>query len=71
MLWAGAGRGWTQFLVHVSLTASLTVVNIVARRKSQILPQINNFVGCVSMLLFLVFMMAFLLPVSFKHSSRD
>lgn len=68
--WAGAGLGWIQFLVYVALTASLTVINIAACRKTRILPWINNFVGCMFMLLFFAFIMAFLLSVSIKHSNH-
>ncbi|KAF2994986.1 hypothetical protein E8E13_003871 [Curvularia kusanoi] len=66
--WPGAGYGWLQFVVYVTLTASLTVVNITACRKTRILPWINNFVGIMFMLLFITFIMAFLISVSTKHS---
>lgn len=64
--WAPAGYGWVNFLLYVGIILLLTVINVVACRKDNLLPGINSVVGTMFMLLFFVFALALLISTGVK-----
>lgn len=64
--WAPASWNWVRFLLYVAITVLLTVINVVATRRDNILPWINNAVGGSFILLFFVFALALLISVGIK-----
>ena len=61
--WSGASKGWVHFLIYVGMTLFITLINVVACRKEQILPWINNFVGTWYGVQFVVLSLALLISV--------
>ncbi|KAM5358989.1 hypothetical protein ACJZ2D_014814 [Fusarium nematophilum] len=66
--WAGATKGWVQFLVYVGITIFFTAFNLVACRNDKTLPYFNNFIGAGFVGLFIVISMALLISVGTKSS---
>lgn len=64
--WPLVDKGWIHFVVYVGVTAVLTAFNVVACRKEQILPWLNNFVGSWYALQFVVLSLALLISVGVK-----
>ena len=64
--WAGADKGWLEFVVYLGVVVVLTVINVVCCRKEEILPWLNNFVGVWFTALFFVFSLAMLICVGTK-----
>ena len=64
--WSGVDKGWVHFLVYVGVTTFLTSINVVACRKEQILPWLNNFVGSWYTVQLFVLCLALLIPVGVK-----
>jgi amino acid transporter len=64
--WAPAGYGWVNFLLYLGIIVLLTVINVVACRKDNLLPGINSVVGTTFMMLFLVFALALLISTGTK-----
>lgn len=61
--WAGASKGWVQFLIYVGITVVFTGVNHVACRKEKFLPWFNNFVGIMYVGLFFAIILAIVIAV--------
>ncbi|KAJ5152691.1 uncharacterized protein N7482_009169 [Penicillium canariense] len=64
--WAGADKGWLNFVVYIGVVFALTLVNVVSCRREQILPWINNFVGVWFAGLFIVMSLVMLICVGAK-----
>lgn len=64
--WPGADLGWVKFLVYLALTIFVTIANILAGRRDEILPFINNFVGVWFVALFFIFSLALAISVGTK-----
>ncbi|CAM1511870.1 Fc.00g093830.m01.CDS01 [Cosmosporella sp. VM-42] len=64
--WEGASTGWIEFLLYLAVTLSVTVFNLIACRKENVLPWFNNFVGVCFTALFLIFSLALLISVGTK-----
>lgn len=64
--WAGAREGWLLFVIYIGITAFATLVNVVACRKQQVLPWINNFSGTWYAVQLVVLSLALLISVGVK-----
>ncbi|CAM1508820.1 Fc.00g025590.m01.CDS01 [Cosmosporella sp. VM-42] len=64
--WAGASKGWVQFLVYIGITVFFTGFNLIACRSDKTLPYFNNFIGIGFISLFVVISMALLISTGTK-----
>lgn len=66
--WPQATEGWINFLLYLAVTIFVTGVNIVACRRDEILPWINNFVGFCFISLFFIFSLALIISVGVRNN---
>lgn len=65
--WAGANKGWLQFVIYLGYVFILTLINVVSCRREKVLPWINNFVGIWFTALFVVLSLVLLISVGTKE----